>query len=669
MADPNLGTFTKLPRGHEGIPRLRGRQSILFPMLLAFTLAAPALRLSPLFSDGAVLQRGMDLPVWGLAKPGATVRATLAGQSASAVAGADGRWTVRFKALRGAGPFALNARSGGETVGAKDLLAGEVWLAAGQSNMELPEARADDYARAQAEASPGVRFFTVEKAASGTPRGEVRGRWVAASAGTVGAFSAVALSFAREVSGRLGVPVGVVQATWGGTPAAAWASREALLSDPALRPLVDEYDAAQGDFPAAQAAYRKAMADFVEFKHAGGNEGFLRDWQLAETRDDDWTAVPAGTPFPEAFDGAGWYRKAFDVPAEWVGKPLTLSLGAVGGYETTYFDGIRVGRRGYEGGPADASETRRYRIAPGIVRAGRNVVAVRVFDAGGPGGTLGPAGEMTLALADGSAALPLGGEWRFRIERALDPKTQVPARPVGPGNPNVPAALFNGMVAPLAPLAMRGALWYQGEADVANAGRYAALLRALVTDWRARWGEGDFPFLAVALAGYAPPGSTGGESAWAALREAQTGLLDLPNAGLAQAIDLGERDDIHPRRKREVGRRLALLARAKAYGEPVVYEGPRFLSWSSAGPEARVEFRNGALATSDGAAPRGFRLRGEDGVWRAAAGRVEGSTVFLRAEGTAAPRAVRYAWDDAPDANLTNRAGLPAVPFRTDAAP
>ena len=404
-------------------------------MLSALTLAAPALRLSPLFSDGAVLQRGRPVPVFGGATPGSAVAITLGGRTVRGRADAGGRWLVRLPAPKGAGPFTLSAASDGETVTARDLLCGEVWLASGQSNMEFPEGSADDYEQAKAEARSDVRFFTVEKATANAPSRDLKGGWERSTPATVGRFSAVALSFAREVSNRLRVPVGIVSATWGGSPAEAWTSREALTAEPSLKPLVEAYDAAQGDFPASQAAYKKAISEFVNFKRMGGNEGFMRDWQAPETRDDDWETVPAATPFPKDFDGAAWYRKAVEVPPEWLGKPLVLNLGGIDDWDTTYFDGIRVGRTGAEDDNGDAATPRHYRIAPGIVRTGRNVIAVRAFDKEGAGGLRGPIPEMTLALADGSASIPLDGDWRFRIERALDPKTQIPRVPSGSGIP------------------------------------------------------------------------------------------------------------------------------------------------------------------------------------------------------------------------------------------
>ena len=640
---------------------------MLHALILAAAAPSPTLRLSPLFSDGAVLQRGMALPVFGAAPPGARVSVLLAGQRADATADADGRWIARLAPVRATGALTLTVASGGETLSERGLRMGEVWLAAGQSNMEFPEASATDYVQAQREASPDVRFFTVEKATADRPLTDVRGHWIPALPATVGGFSAVALSFAREAQRRLGVPVGIVQTTWGGTPAEAWTSRASLTAEPSLKPLVDAVDAARTDYPAAMAAYRKAVSDFVEFKHLGGNEGFMRDWQALETSDADWTTVPAAAPFPAGFDGAAWYRKAIDVPAAWLGKPLVLTLGTIDDYDTTYFDGIRVGRTGLEADDGDAAMPRRYRIAPGVVRAGRNLVAVRVFAQDGAGGLRGPIDEMRLGLADGSASIPLDGDWRFRIERALDPKTQIPQRPIGVGNPNVPTMLWNGMLAPVVPYAIRGALWYQGEANADRPAQYRTLFPALIRDWRAAWGEGDFPFLFVQLPNYLARRDAPSESAWAELRESQAAALALPNVGMAVALDQGEADTIHPKAKREVGRRLALAALGRVYGEAVVYEGPSFAALAVADDAARVTFRNGALLTSDGKAPRGFQIAGANGRWVWAEATLDGSTVVLRAAGVGKPVAVRYAWSDNPDANLVNRAGLPAAPFRTDA--
>jgi sialate O-acetylesterase len=279
---------------------------------------------------------------------------------------------------------------------------------------------------------------------------------------------------------------------------------------------------------------------------------------------------------------------------------------------------------------------------------------------------LGKPAEMRISLADGSASIPLDGEWRTRLERALDRKTQIPERPFGVGNPNVPSTLYNAFVAPTLPYGIRGAIWYQGEANVGRAEEYRALFPALISDWRARWNQGAFPFLFVQIPDFKARASEPGESEWAEIREAQASALALPNVGMAVTLGLGQADDIHPVAKREVGRRLALIALGKTYGQPVVYEGPTYAGMTVSGDRVRVAFRNGALATSDEDAPRGFQIAGADGRWAWATARIDGSDVLLSAEGVARPTAVRYAWADNPDANLVNRAGLPAAPFRTD---
>jgi sialate O-acetylesterase len=636
-------------------------------LLLASPLKQSALKLSPLFQDGAVLQRGIDVPVFGFAAPGSFVNVEINGQRAGATADAKGKWMVRMKPLPTGGPYTLSASSNGETVSARDLLSGEVWIASGQSNMELPESVADDYERAKSEARADIRMFTVEKATANAPLNDLKGHWDAASANTVGKFSAVGWSFARELSRRLNVPIGIIHTSWGGTPAEAWTSREALSAKPALKPMVDNFDLAQKDYPTQMDAYKKAMGEFINFKHGSNNEGFMNNWQAAEFDDSAWQGVAAGTLFPDDFDGAAWYRKTVDVPAEWVGKELTLTLGAIDDYDTTYFDGIRVGRTGVEDDNGDYSTPRKYRIAPGIVRAGKNVISVRVFDNTGPGGITGPVSEMKLSLADGSASIPLDGSWRFKIERALDPKTQIPARPFGLGNPNVPMTLYNAMIAPIVPYGIKGAIWYQGESNVDRAMQYRELFPTMIRDWRARWGEGPFPFYFVQLANYMARKPEPSESQWAELREAQTMTLSLPNTGMALAIDIGEAGDIHPKNKREVGRRLALNALGRTYRQPVIYEGPSYSGMTVIGDTIHVTFKNGALETTDKTAPRSFQIAGEDRKWAWADARIDGSTVILRANGVTKPVAVRYGWADNPDVNLVNRAGLPAVPFRTDA--
>jgi sialate O-acetylesterase len=616
-----------------------------------------------------VLQRDRDDPIFGTAGPGAFVQVEIAGQKIGATADSGGNWQVEVRPLRGPGPYAMTVTSNGESVSVTDIMVGEVWIASGQSNMEFEEQNADDYFSAQTAATADIRMFTVKKVTAERPLSTIEGNWDAAFPATVGHFSAVGLAFARELEQHLHVPIGIIHTSWGGTPCEAWTSKEALQRDPVTKPMIDEYVSGLANFAEKKAAYDQAMELWIDGKKGGENQGFDNGWASNEFKDSDWKTVPAASKVDDIlgreFEGAFWFRQTIQLPDSWYGKQLKLELGAIDDYDNTYFNGIRVGRTDDKTENA-WSVPRVYTVAPGVVRKGANTIAVRVFNAQGPGGMTGPVDAMKIGLADGSDSLPLNGVWRFKVEQELDPNAPRPHAPLGPGNPSAPASLFNGMIAPLIPYGIRGAIWYQGESNVGRAEEYSHLFPDMIRDWRARWGEGLFPFYFVQLANYLPRKEEPGESAWAELREAQNAALNLSGTGEAVIIDIGEANDIHPKNKKEVGRRLALQALGKTYHKEVVYDSPSYGSMTVNGNTVRVEFDNGSLTTTDGQPPRGFAVAGSDKKFYWADARIDGSAVVLSCPQVPLPIAVRYGWADNPDVNLTNHAGLPARPFRTD---
>jgi len=626
---------------------------------------------SPLIGDHMVLQQGRPFRIWGQAAPGEAITVTLAGGTASATAGAEGRWAVELGPLAAGGPHTLEI-VGSNRLRFEDVLVGEVWIASGQSNMEFPLTRAANGEEEIAAARfPRIRLFTVPKATAEEPQRAAGGEWRPCSPETVGDFSAVAYFFGRELRQTLGVPVGLIHTSWGGTPAEAWTSRGALLASPELKPLVEDLDRLRSD-PAVMDAYQRAMAEWEKTNVAldPGNEGETAGFASPGFDDNAWETMELPQYWEAAgldIDGAVWFRRAVEIPEAWRGKDLELSLGALDDSDTTYFDGVVVGTTGTET-PSYWTHPRRYRVPGRLVTSRHAVIAVRVWDRGGDGGFAGSPKDLTLRPADGAGEpLGLAGEWRRHVERAVGPiNPDWGSQPLNPSGQNAPTMLYNAMIAPLLPYTIRGAIWYQGESNADRARQYRTLFPAMIRDWRSGWGQGDFPFYFVQLANYMKRADQPGESDWAELREAQRLTLCTPATGMAVAIDIGEADDIHPTDKQDVGHRLALNALARTYHRHVEFSGPDYRHFEIVGGQIRLAFDHAEGLDAKGGALHGFAIAGADRRFVWADARIDGKAVVVSSPEVAAPVAVRYGWADNPDCTLVNGAGLPASPFRTD---
>jgi len=623
--------------------------------------------------DNMVLQSGQQVRVWGHGDPGEEVSIEIAGKKAKTFTDNTGNWATKIGPLKPGGPFDLTI-TGSNTLTIKNVLVGEVWVCSGQSNMEWPLINAGNGAEEVAKANhPEIRLFTVQKATSDSPLDDVKGSWVVTTPDKVGQFSAVGYFFGRELQQRLKVPVGLIHTSWGGTPAEAWTQREALAT-PELQPIMDRYQDSLKDLPQRQADFQKRLAAWIHqnLYEDEGNKGEAMGYADPQTNTSDWKSMNLPQFMETAglkIDGAVWFRKEIQIPEAWAGKPLELNLAAIDDYDTTYFNGKRVGGIGADT-PNSYSVPRHYQVPGDLVKAGRNVIAVRVFDSAGEGGfgtgrmVLGPEG-----LTD-SQKLALAGPWSYKVESGLEPKTpDWGSRPEAPGptNQNSPGVLYNAMIAPIVPYSIRGAIWYQGESNAGRAFQYRTLFPTMIRNWRTIWGEGDFPFYFVQLANWQPIKPEPDESEWAELREAQTMTLREPNTGMAVIIDIGDTNDIHPRNKTDVGHRLALWALANTYNQKIEYSGPLFKSFSVNGNEARIKFSHAnGLKTSDGAAPKAFAIAGADKKFVWADAKIEGDEIVVSSKDVTKPVAVRYAWADNPVTNLYNKLGLPASPFRTD---
>lgn len=651
------------------------RMRFVFTIAVLGALALPAfsqVRLSDAYGDHMVLQRDRPIRVWGWASSGEKVWVTLAGPSTrrgSAVANADGIWTATLPALPAGGPYQLRFRGADGVLQTKgDVMMGDVWICSGQSNMQMSvasslnadtEVPTSDY--------PKIRLFTVPNVSTESEQLEIPGAsWQVCGPSTVGPFSAVAYYFGRHQFFATNVPIGLINTSWGGTPVESWTPRSELARNPWSARALEQYLKNSSNWEESQKNYERDFAEWQRKTFPNLDSSPMEAEATAETVDASqwkWMAVPGAIePTMGDWDGSIWLRRTVRVPESWVGQDLTLNLGPIDDYDLTYFNGKRVGSTDAST-PSWYAAPRSYRVPANLVKAGENVVAVRVYDTGGAGGILGPAN--LLELRQGSKSIPLSGRWMVRPEHKIDPSAvrNAPTKTVGPGDPWAPGSLFNAMIAPLVRTPIRGAIWYQGESNAGAPKAYASLFPLMIRSWRDRWGQGDFPFLFVQLAGWQPGGTS-----WAYLREAQTHtLLTTPKTGMAVAIDIGDETDIHPKNKQEVGRRLSLIALGKFMGKAVEYSGPFYKSMITRADEILLSFwHDDGLRTPDGMKLAGFEIAGSDRKFHAAEAKIAGNRVVVSSSAVPDPVAVRYGWNGWSDANLQNRSGLPASPFRTD---
>ena len=638
--------------------------AVLSQSLLGAQTAPKRPYLHPLFSDSMVLQRDLACPVWGWTTPGQKVTVSMAGKTAEATADDTGRWLVKLGPFPAGGPHELTV-SGPETVTLKDVLVGDVWICSGQSNMQWAVGGVVNAQQEIATADhPQIRLFGVPTVVAFEPQETVNGQWQVCSPQTIPGFTAVGYFFGRKLNEDLKVPIGLINASWGGTIAEAWTSGEALKTMPDFAPAVDALERLVADQKQLQATFEEQMKGWW----AKNDPGSATDPGRADPALDAsaWKTMDVPQNWESAgladFDGVVWFRKEVEVPAAWQGQEVVLHLGPIDDRDTTWVNGVEVGATDAYDKPRD------YHLPAAALKPGRNVIAVRVLDTGGAGGFRGKPEEMRLEAVDVKEGgdLSLAGPWLYQDSTPLAKASPLPQRLES--NPNQVSVLYNAMIAPLVPFGIKGAIWYQGESNADRAEQYARLLPTLIQDWRARFGVGDFPFLIAQLANFMAVDAEPKDDPWPNLRWSQWRTTQaLPNVGMACIIDLGDANDIHPRNKQDVGARLALAARAIGYGQKVEYSGPVYKSLTVEGTKARLTFDHlGGGLVVKGDQLQGFAIAGEDKVFVWADAAVEGNAVVVSSPEVAKPVAVRYAWGNNPVCNLYNQAGLPAVPFATD---
>lgn len=621
------------------------------------------MRLPRLIRDSMVLQRDAKLKIWGWASPGEKITIRFNGKSAKVTATAAGEWSTTLPAMKAGGPYTMQI-DGKNSIQLKDVLIGDVWLCAGQSNMVHQLSLhnityAEDIAKAN---FPGIRQFCVATRATltGEEADYNSGSWMWANPENVADFSAVAYFFAREIHEKYGVPIGIINASVGGTPIESWTSEKGLqsFSDIAAAALLNKDTAYVNDIN-RRAALERRSESIVSDKGLTGSKKWYDPMYIPK----GWQRISVPGYWEDQglrdLNGVVWYRKEIDVPQMMTGAPAKLFLGRIVDADMVYVNGEKVGQTAYQ------YPQRRYALNAGILKPGKNLLVVRVQNNAGKGGFVP---DKPYHLEANGNIMELTGYWSYKVGEVYLPMERSKVEAISAQNE--PAALFNGMIAPASNFAVRGVLWYQGESNSGNATQYAELLPALIKDYRRVFSQPSLPFLYVQLPNFGDANYLPAEDSWPILREAALKSLSVPNTAMAVTIDLGEWNDIHPDNKKDVGVRLALAARKTVYGErDLVSSGPIYKSYEVKDDKIILAFDHtgSGLVSHDGEELSHFSIAAEDKKFVWAKTRIEGNKVVVWAEGISSPKYVRYAWSDNPSgANLYNAEGLPASPFRTD---
>jgi sialate O-acetylesterase len=639
--------------------------------ILSFGNLVAVVKLPAIFSNNMVLQQQSEVPFWGEATPNKTVRITSSWnqRTIETKADANGKWKTTISTQAYGGPFTIVLSDGKKTI-LENVMVGEVWLCSGQSNMEMPLAGWGKIANFEQEIAganyPNIRLLQVSKTLSTKPLTDLevtKGGWVACSPKTVEDFSAVGYFFGKNLYDTKNIPIGIINTSWGGTIAEAWTSGSTLKTMPDFKPVVEKMEQTAVNKAELKAKYTKDLIEWqnqVEKADKGHSNGKAL-WAVKELDESDWKPMNIPDNWENqslpGFDGVVWFRKTVEIPADWQNTGLTLNLDMIDDNDVTYFNGVEVGHTdGW-------NLSRKYDIPASLVKSGKAVITVRVFDTGGGGGIYGNASLINLSNST-DKNIPLAGSWQYKVGFNLN---EIPAAPKLADDPNQPTVLFNAMIHPIVPFTIKGAIWYQGESNADKAYQYRELFPLMIKDWRKEW-KSDFPFYFVQLANYTAVLPQPAEASWAELREAQLQTLHLENTGMAVTIDIGNEKDIHPKNKQEVGRRLSLIARANAYNENIAFSGPIYDSYRIVKNSIRITFNHTdkGLKTKNGEQLTGFAIAGPDHQFRWAKAVIEGNEVVVSCNEVENPISVRYAWAANPVCNLFNGVDLPASPFRTD---
>ncbi|WP_318347271.1 sialate O-acetylesterase [Aquipluma nitroreducens] len=642
------------------------RRRFFYILILAISLISTQtllgqVRLPGLVGDGMVLQRETPVNIWGWAKPGEKVKLSFNSQTFETITAVDGKWKIVLPKQKAGGPFEIEITAS-NSIKLKDILFGDVWLCSGQSNMELPMSRVAVLYGKEIEncTNPNIRLFQVPVRWNyNNPQDDISGgKWEESNPQNILKYTAVGYFFARDLYEKYKVPVGIIQCAAGGSSAESWISEESLKAFP------EQYQIAKqlSDTTYLRnllASERESQSNW--FRELGKNDLGRKStpWFNPSLDDSSCPDFQLPSSFAEAGmdfnSGAVWFRKQIDLPDNCSGKSALLELGRIVDSDSVFVNGTFVGNVTYQYPP------RRYNIAPGILKAGKNNITVKVISQSGIGAFIK---DKPYQLDVDRQTFDLKGTWKYKVGAKCDP---CPASTFFPGKP---LGLYNAMLSPTVNYTLKGMVWYQGESNTGRANEYKSVMSTLIGEWRKLWGQGELPFLFVQLPDFLESKNEPSEGDWATMRDQQLKLLSVPNTAMAVTIGLGEWNDIHPLRKKEVGQRLALAAEKLAYGDQkVVASGPIYQSMKIVGNKIELTFTNcgSGLATNDGKQLKHFAIAGADKklVWGKA--EIKGNKIIVWSDAIVKPKIVRYAWADNPaGANLCNKEGLPASPFTTE---
>jgi len=621
-------------------------------------------KLPQAISSNMVVQRNAPVKIWGTAHKREKVTVSFNGQMFKTKANSKGKWQVVFKNMKAGGPFKMTIKGRKNAILLENVLIGDVWVCSGQSNMEMSVANSNDAAAEIATANyDQIRLFTVPRKMSDRPLSDTdKSSWLACSSENIAQFSAVAYYFARRLQKDINVPIGLVHASWGGTGVETWTSNEGLINQEGFANVLESL---KNYNPKAIAEKKKAkllaITGVLPEKDLGRVDGEAV-WAKPTHDFSTWKTMELPNHWENEglldLNGVLWFQTEFVLDKDEAKHPITLNLARIDDSDDTYVNGIRVG-----GMIEKYDEPRIYPVETGVAKAGKNTLVVRVEDILYGGGFKSKGKDFFIKT--NKREIPLAGLWNYKIG-----KGEIEVQ--GGGNPNaLPTLLFNGMISPILPMTMKGVIWYQGEHNAGRAYEYRKLFPNMIVDWRKQFNQGDFPFLFVQLANFYKAEEQPKESEWAELREAQSMTLrSSPNTGMAVIIDIGDADDIHPKNKQDVGKRLAVAALKKVYDKDMS-TSPTFDAMQIKGNVVRIKFKEtgkGLMVKNNYGYVNGFAVAGADKKFHWAKATIENeNTVMVTCDAVANPVAVRYAWANNPhDVNLYNSEGLPADPFRTD---